>query len=299
MQKIKGYTEDIERRKKEIIPGTFDVVFKAVLTSNKEYLAEIINVVTNIPKEEIIKNGIIVNSEYIKNNIKEKEKKSDLIIKIDENIINLEMDRNYYEGVERKNNKYIHKIVNIYEDKKVVQINFVNYKNKEEIKGPRKIIRKYVFQDEYGNIEEYGIEKYKIDLEYLKEIYYNKDKLTRSEKLFMMLKESKRDRLKEISEGDLMMKKVYNKLEELSEDVEVSLLYDKEERETQIKEAEIEYAKSEGLKQGLSQGIEKGSLDKSKEIAKKLLSMNMSIEDIVNITGLSEKETKKLKSIIN
>ena len=41
MVTIKGYTNNPELRKKEVIPGTFDAVFKAVLTEEKEVLAEI------------------------------------------------------------------------------------------------------------------------------------------------------------------------------------------------------------------------------------------------------------------
>ena len=136
---IKEYTINKEKREKEVIPGTFDPVFKAVLTSNKEYLAEIINYVTGLPKEDVIKKGIIINSEYVRENIKEKDKKSDLIISIENNIINLEMDRRYYEGSNRKNNKYIHKMVNHYEEKNIVQICFTSYKKEEELEYAKEL----------------------------------------------------------------------------------------------------------------------------------------------------------------
>ena len=81
MVTIKGYTNNPELRKKEVIPGTFDAVFKAVLTEEKEVLAEIIELVIGIPKEEVIKNGVIINSEYVRENIIETDKKSDLLTK--------------------------------------------------------------------------------------------------------------------------------------------------------------------------------------------------------------------------
>ena len=49
-----------------------------------------------------------------------------------------------------------------------------------------------MFQDSDGNIDEYGVEKYKIDLEYIENRYYNEDEITREEKLLLMLKEEKR-----------------------------------------------------------------------------------------------------------
>ena len=283
---IKGYTNNPELRKKEVIPGTFDAVFKAVLTEEKEVLAEIIELVIGIPKEEVIKNGVIINSEYVRENIIETDKKSDLLISIGDNVINLEMDRRYYSSSNKKNNKYIHKIVNHYNPKNTVQICFTSYKEGEELKGEKKSIRKYMFQDSDGNVEDYGLEKYKIDLEYIENKYYNNDELTRREKIFLMFKESNREKLKEISKGDKIMDKIYKRLDKLSEDEALSLLYDEKEREEEKKQAEIEYAEEHGLNKGI------------KQTAKNMLERNMNIDVVAEITGLSLEEVIKLKEDI-
>ena len=286
MVTIKGYTNNPELRKKEVIPGTFDAVFKAVLTEEKEVLSEIIELVIGIPKEEVIKNGVIINSEYVRENIIETDKKSDLLISIGDNVINLEMDRRYYSGSNKKNNKYIHKIVNHYNPKNTVQICFTSYKEGEELKGEKKSIRKYMFQDSDGNVEDYGLEKYKIDLEYIENKYYNNDELTRREKIFLMFKESNREKLKEISKGDKIMDKIYKRLDKLSEDEALSLLYDEKEREEEKKQAEIEYAEEHGLNKGI------------KQTAKNMLERNMNIDVVAEITGLSLEEVIKLKEDI-
>ena len=223
----------------------------------------------------------------VRENIIETDKKSDLLISIGDNVINLEMDRRYYSGSNKKNNKYIHKIVNHYNPKNTVQICFTSYKEGEELKGEKKSIRKYMFQDSDGNVEDYGLEKYKIDLEYIENKYYNNDELTRREKIFLMFKESNREKLKEISKGDKIMDKIYKRLDKLSEDEALSLLYDEKEREEEKKQAEIEYAEEHGLNKGISQGI--------KQTAKNLLSMNMKVEDISKATGLSIEEINNLK----
>ena len=283
---IKGYTNNPELRKKEVIPGTFDAVFKAVLTEEKEVLAEIIELVIGIPKEEVIKNGVIINSEYVRENISETDKKSDLLISIGDNVINLEMDRRYYSGSNKKNNKYIHRIVNHYNPKNTVQICFTSYKEGEELKGEKKSIRKYMFQDSDGNVEDYGLEKYKIDLEYIENKYYNNDDLTRREKIFLMFKESNREILKEISKGDKIMDKIYKRLDKLSEDEALSLLYDAKEREEEKKQAEIEFAEEHGFNKGI------------KQTAKNMLERNMNIDVVAEITGLSLEEVIKLKEDI-
>ena len=102
-----------------------------------------------------------------------------------------------------------------------------------------------------------------------------------------MFKESNREKLKEISKGDKIMDKIYKRLDKLSEDEALSLLYDEKEREEEKKQAEIEYAEEHGLNKGISQGI--------KHTAKNLLSMNMKVEDISKATGLSIEEINNLK----
>ena len=144
-----------------------------------------------------------------------------------------------------------------------------------------------MFQDSDGNVEDYGLEKYKIDLEYIENKYYNNDELTRREKIFLMFKESNREKLKEISKGDKIMDKIYKRLDKLSEDEALSLLYDEKEREEEKKQAEIEYAEEHGLNKGISQGI--------KQTAKNLLSMDMKVEDISKATCLSIEEINNLK----
>ena len=56
----------------------------------------------------------------------------------------------------------------------------------------------------------------------------------------------------------------------------------------------IEQGKKEGIEQGKKEGIEQGKKESSKEIAIKMLKRKMPIEEISEITGLSDKEIKKL-----
>ncbi len=51
----------------------------------------------------------------------------------------------------------------------------------------------------------------------------------------------------------------------------------------------------EGRIEGRAEGIEKGSKQKAYEIAKKLLYLNIALEDISKATGLSIEEIEKLR----
>lgn len=104
-----------------------------------------------------------------------------------------------------------------------------------------------------------------------------------------MLSEKRRDVLKEISKGDIVMEEVYRKLDELS------LLYDKEERDKKTKELELEYMKEKGISLGLSQGIEEGISSRNIEIAQNMIKKNIDMKTISEVTGLSIEKIKKLK----
>ncbi len=57
----------------------------------------------------------------------------------------------------------------------------------------------------------------------------------------------------------------------------------------------IEEGKREGIKEGIKEGIIQGTIKSKYEIAKKLLKNNISIENIKNWTGLSNKEINEIK----
>ena len=141
-----------------------------------------------------------------------------------------------------------------------------------------------------------------IYLENIKEKYYNNDKLTKLEKYMLMLKLKKREELLEVSKGDKNMSEVYKKLDDLSKDKYYALLYDEEEKKAYenkcILEDAIEDAKENGYSSGYDSGLNDGISNEKINIAKNLLSMNMTLEDISKATGLTIDEVKKLKENI-
>ena len=88
--------------------------------------------------------------------------------------------------------------------------------------------------------------------------------------------------------------KVRDKLYELTNDIDNIGLYDPEKRRKEEEELKIEYHTKLARKEGLEQGIEKGAKEKERSIVKTMLSRNMEIPIISEITGLSEKQIKSL-----
>ena len=221
-------------KKDKVIPATFDPVFKALLTSEecREYLADLIYIVTKIPKKDIVDNIVIKNSEHMNNNANEKRKISDLIVDVLNNRINLEMNKEYYEGLFSKNNAYQHKIASeqflsgesYIEEKKIIQINFDMFTKFDE----RKIIKFMIMDTERHIIEDANYEKYHVNLDLINKLYYNKNELSKEEKELLLLTMEDVREIEKIVEDDDTMKKAKEKLEDLSEDTELVGMYDKE-----------------------------------------------------------------------
>ena len=163
----------------KIIPMIYDKAFKSILTSKevRSYLIDIISDVIKIDKEEIRKNIVFKQNEHNLLGINEKRKTSDLIVEISYGVINLEMNKDWYDGLFDRNHEYISKIrENILKEekrynklKKVIQINFDNF----NIYKTEEIILKFEMMNEKGIREKVNIESYHVILPNARKKYYN------------------------------------------------------------------------------------------------------------------------------
>ena len=97
------------------------------------------------------------------------------------------------------------------------------------------------------------------------------------------------EELKEKYKGKEKFQSMVKKVEELTEDEEFLMYYDLEEKHKHEKQSSYEL----GIERGMEQGITKGSKQEKNEIAKNLLN-KLPIEEIAEVTGLSEEEIKNL-----
>ena len=127
--------------------------------------------------------------------------------------------------------------------------------------------------------------------------YYNegKDKLSRLEKVFVMLITDEISVLQDVSEGDEELMMLKKTIEAMSNDDGIIGLYDKEEMDEFERSQGLQYAKNEGLEIGRADGIEIGKENALIETAKNLLALKMNIEDIAKATGLSPCVIKSLQ----
>ena len=280
--------------KNKVIPMTYDMVFKNVLQDKESegYLIDLINGITGIKKEYLKGNIVFKNTELKKDEIKEKKKATDLIIEVKENIINLEMNKNYYNGLFEKNDRQRDKIKDglvskgdkYIKQKKLIQINFDDFERFDE----RIVIKFRMMDEEKGLIRsDYvyntDIEIYHINLKRINKMYYNKNKLNKFEKELLLMTLDNEEELTKTSKGCKEMEKVAKKISRVSREEELEGIYDVEEQEKFIRDRIRAHAATEGFEQGLEQGLEsgiekgikEGEKNKQIEIAKNLLNKEL------------------------
>ena len=294
-QRAKELLKKLESEGK-VIPGTYDKTFKYVMTNCKDYLASILTNFIDMDKEEIKKNLVYKNTELLSDNFFEKSKTTDIVVEVDNMLLNLEMNRSYYEGLSEKNEAYLSKLRSSlyysgegYANKMTIQINFDNFQMypDDDIIMEFKILntKKY-----YEGSKTYR--KYHINLEGVMKKYYNKEELDYLEKSLLIICLDELNALNNVSRGDDTLMEVKKNIEDLSKNLDFLLVYDEEEEREKRFKTEKYYAE----KKGMEKGIEKGRESAIIETAKNLIDSGVDLEIISKSTGLSVEALNKLKN---
>ena len=279
---------------KKFYDATNDSMFKAIFTKpkNKDLLENLIGEALKT-KVEVIS---ILPPETPKENINEKGKTLDVLVKANNKTINIELNSNYYSTLHRRNAAYVFKEystdLNSGEDysqmNNHIQINFTNNLDKTY-----PLVGVYQLVDpETGKLYVDNLIIYEFNLQKVKEKCYNEH-----DKRYSLIAAlvCNREELEEISKGDPILEKYKNEVERMNEDREFANMMDQEEEARKLHNTLISEAKNDGFVEGRSEGITEGETNKAVEIAKKMLAKNKSIEEIVEYTDLTPEEIKKLK----
>ena len=244
---------------------TSDTVFKAFMMSEKtnKYKARLIHLITNIPEDELL-HATYTSEELPVNNKKDKIYKTDIIVRVNKHIVNIEMNKDYYEGLIIKNGTYTNKLgsekyekgQNYLETEQIIQINIDNF---HKYKGNKLIYEFMMREKETGEIETNLLKSYHIDLSYLDNIRYNES--NELERICLLFKENNKE-IQTILRRDNIMDEAYEELERLSSDEKIIGLYDAEKVEQKILNTRLESARLEGIEQGKSEGEKNKSMEK-------------------------------------
>lgn len=99
----------------------------------------------------------------------------------------------------------------------------------------------------------------------------------------MFINDPNESEVSEIMEDNKEIEKAMNELEKISKDKELRRVAELREKAIRDEKNGLRHAREEGIEQGIEQ------------VAKKMLELNMSIQDIINVTGLTEKQILELK----
>ena len=135
-------------------------------------------------------------------------------------------------------------------------------------------------------------------MEIVNQKYYNKEKLNKFEKALLLLVLKKVEDIEEIVKGDSLLENVAQDIISYSRAREIVDAYENEVIEENYRIGLIEDAKERGMREGLGQGLEQGGKQEKIQIAKNLLSLNLSLDDISKATGLLIDDLKTLQDNI-
>ena len=278
------------RSKGEVVPATYDCVYKAIMRNCPKYRADTTSKLTSVSKELILNTYKEMNTVYVIDNVLEKGKVSDVLFETKGYVFNFEFNGRKWDGLIERNDAYLGKVKNdlIRMTKsyaslpKVIQININNFYcflNKENL-------LEFKSRDKYGIIESDKWGKIYVNLKLIREKYDRGLKLSKLEKELVILTLTKVDEIDALAEGDEELMEVAKELKRLTNDAYTIGLYDEEEERRRIENSIKITAKEQGLKQGAS--------NEKKTIAKTMLKAGESVSKIMRYTGLSKNQITML-----
>ena len=273
-------------------------MFKAVFCTpgNEKILKEFV--------ERILKRKFktfkIISPELTKNNIYEKGKYLDILIKADDLFVNIEINSHNYNGLSERNFSYIAlvyashiKVGEEYNnDLDFVQINLtVGLGTSQPEISVNSVINKETLKLKVRNLDIYDV-----NLDKINSRCYNED----DEYNFLKMITAPKEELEFLAEkGDNLMKKIKDEVNRVNDENYFANFISVEEDERKIRNTYyangVEEGEARGEKRGEIRGEKRGKEKALLETAKNLLKYGMPINDIVKNTGLSKQKIKSLQ----
>ena len=277
-------------------------MFKAVFCTpgNEDLLKEF----TERILKTKFKNFKIISPELTKNNIYEKGKYLDILIKADDLFVNIEINSHNYNGLSERNFSYIALVyashIKVGEEYNnnldFVQINLTVGlgTNQPEISVSR-VINKDTLKLKVRNLDIYDV-----NLDKINSRCYNKD----DEYNFLKMITAPKEELEKLAEkGDDFMKEINKQVNKLHDENYFANFISVEEDERKIRNTYYKNGERRGEENGIKIGEKRGKETGIKigkenaliETAKNLLKYGMPINDIVKNTGLSKQKIESLQ----
>ena len=316
-QKTEGTT------KEELLPITYDFIFKRIFAceGNEDILKDLLEAILNIEIQKIT----IKNPEMVKDRKNGKSGTLDIKVELeDKTIIDVEMQAQNKYNMEERLTTYAGKLISEQLDQgnqytklnKTIIICILNYNciQRNSYHNIAQMRYKETEEKSYVNVgykKEKQIASDYIEVHILEIPKFRRSKAGIKDKLeqWMWLFAGKKEMIEMARKENEKVDKAVKALKVLSVGPEQAKLYEsirlaeflerigESNREKilleRIKEGRIK-GRKEGMEQGIAQGIEQGITQEKLEIAKKMLQRKINTKEIMEITGLKEKELKSI-----
>ena len=285
------------------------------MTNHKEYLGLILENLIPLTKEEIEKDGVFLNVELPSKNLKLKTGRMDLLLQVGKYSINLEANSKIDTALIIRNEAHFSWM--IYQeyarkDKKTLEEILYQIAFNKKYRLSKELIVRLQYFDKDLQVGDENFLKIEINLENVKDKYYNKEKLNRFEKALLLLVIDEEEEIRKIGKGDRVLEEVgeevisYSRAKEIVDRYEMEMIEEnfrrnraEEEGFNKGLEKGLEKGIKKGIKKGIEKGIEKGRQEATKEskieMAKSMLKDDMPVQSISKYSGLSIDEIEKLK----
>ena len=278
-----------------------DITFKESFANphNRRQLERFLEALLSLPKG-YLKDKLSVSYESLidKANIDEKSSRTDISVEFDDILIDLEAYSYLDQESVYKSTFYVMKISASrltrgmeYEPFKVIQYNFVDHVHTNigpDIINPFGLVHKNYPEIKIAP-ELFNINYVRIDK--IRELSYNESEVIKWLRFIAARNHKERE---EIAEGDEVLVDFNEWIENyVNDDVTRKVMAEWNEKILLNKQVKI--AREMGLEEGIKLGKEEGARNRDLEIAKNLINMDMSVEDIAKATNLSKEEIIQLK----
>ena len=135
---------------------------------------------------------------------------------------------------------------------------------------------------------------YEINMDYFDKLWYSKNEEEIKKNMYLIMLNLDKKELEAMPKDkrDKIVDKYITNVTIVNDNPEFQKYMSEEEDKKKIQNSLLSEARENGINDGISKGVSQEKVN----IAKNLLSMNMSLEDISKATGLSVEEISKLKN---
>lgn len=278
------------------IPIFDDLLFKEALChkDNRKQLIKLLELTTGLSKN-VIENHLVVRYESVLEKLRlgEKAMRGDIIIEFDQYKVNLECYSYFDNASFEKTTSYIMRIFSSQLEKgedykeleSVIQINFID---NLEIPFDESVISNYYITngkdlEDKKIIDKFMIKYYRIDK--ARKIPYTR--LSEEMRWIRFIGATSAEERNRIAEGDELLMELNNWIDKYVKDEKTKEYYGKWAEQIAL---------DKGKKIGKKEGIKEGTKESIEQIAKNMLKKGYDIQDIIEITGISEEQINSLKN---